>query len=55
LTGGFHLLSSPVEQILATCRYFVHACHCTGFRAAIALAHAAPLHEVGVGLKIRYD
>jgi len=60
--GGFHLLSAPAEQIRATCRYFerlqpaaVHACHCTGFQATVALAHAAPLHGVGAGLKIRYD
>ncbi|HDR72825.1 MAG TPA: MBL fold metallo-hydrolase [Methanoculleus sp.] len=60
--GGFHLLAAPEQQIRATCRYFedlqpaaVHACHCTGFRATIALAHAAPLHEVGVGLRLRYD
>jgi 7,8-dihydropterin-6-yl-methyl-4-(beta-D-ribofuranosyl)aminobenzene 5'-phosphate synthase len=59
--GGFHLLAAQDEQIRATCRYFlelqpaaVHACHCTGFRATMALANAAPLHEVGVGLHLRY-
>jgi 7,8-dihydropterin-6-yl-methyl-4-(beta-D-ribofuranosyl)aminobenzene 5'-phosphate synthase len=59
--GGFHLLVAPDEQVRATCRYFealqpaaVHACHCTGFRATCALANAAPLHEVGVGLHLRF-
>lgn len=60
--GGFHLLVAPEEQVRATCRYFerlqpaaVHACHCTGFRATCALAEVAPLHEVGVGLQLRFD
>jgi 7,8-dihydropterin-6-yl-methyl-4-(beta-D-ribofuranosyl)aminobenzene 5'-phosphate synthase len=60
--GGFHLLVAPDEQIRATCRYFkalkpaaVHACHCTGLRATIAVAHVAPLQEVGVGLRLRFD
>jgi metal-dependent hydrolase (beta-lactamase superfamily II) len=29
-------------------------CHCTDLAAKIALAGAAPLREVGVGLEIRY-
>lgn len=59
--GGFHLIAAPDEQIRATCTFFedlkpsaVHACHCTGFRATVALANAAPLHEVGAGLQLCY-
>jgi 7,8-dihydropterin-6-yl-methyl-4-(beta-D-ribofuranosyl)aminobenzene 5'-phosphate synthase len=59
--GGFHLRVAPEEQIRETCRYFerlqpsaVHACHCTGFQATCALAKVAPLHEVGVGLRIPF-
>ena len=62
IIGGFHLLNAPESQIQGTCRYLeslqpaaVHACHCTDFQAKRALSDAAPLHEVGVGLSLRFD
>jgi 7,8-dihydropterin-6-yl-methyl-4-(beta-D-ribofuranosyl)aminobenzene 5'-phosphate synthase len=60
--GGFHLLNAATAQIRGTCHYFaslqpsaVHACHCTDFQAKRSLARVAPLQEVGVGLRLRFD
>lgn len=59
--GGFHLLNTPKNQLDETARYMkelaptaLHACHCTDLQAKIALAGAAKLEEVGVGLKLVY-
>lgn len=59
--GGFHLLNAPQAQLDQTAQYMkelapaaLHACHCTDLQAKIALAGAANLHEVGVGLKLVY-
>ena len=62
VVGGFHLLQPSKEQLNETVNYFkkiqpsvVHACHCTGLDATVALASVANLKEVGVGLVLDYD
>lgn len=59
--GGFHLGDAPAEQVEATCRYFrdlgaahLHPCHCTGFRAAAAIAGVAKVGPTGAGLKLSF-
>jgi 7,8-dihydropterin-6-yl-methyl-4-(beta-D-ribofuranosyl)aminobenzene 5'-phosphate synthase len=59
--GGFHLQEPPPAQLQGTLAYFralrprsLHACHCTDLASKIALAGAAPLEEVGVGLRLLY-
>ncbi|KUG20618.1 7,8 dihydropteroate synthase (methanopterin) [hydrocarbon metagenome] len=59
--GGFHLYRATEEHLAGTVEYFrtlgpdaVHACHCTGLRAQIALADAVPIQETGVGLMLEY-
>lgn len=59
--GGFHLMdddnagiSRTVNELAALKPASLHPCHCTSLVAKIALAHAAPLHEVGVGLRLEY-
>lgn len=59
--GGFHLQDPSPGQLLGTLAYFrelrprsIHACHCTDLASKIALAGAAPLEEVGVGLRLCY-
>jgi len=59
--GGFHLQAASAFQLSETVNYMrslkpgsLHACHCTDLNAKIALAKAASLQEVGVGLVLRY-
>lgn len=59
--GGFHLMdddyagiSMTVNELAALEPASLHPCHCTSLVAKIALAQAAPLHEVGVGLRLEY-
>ena len=59
--GGYHLMdddsagiSLSVSELSALEPANLHPCHCTSLAAKIALAQVAPLHEVGVGLKLEY-
>lgn len=59
--GGLHLLSPPAERLRGTVEHLrAHApqrlspCHCTDLHSKLALAAAAPLREVGVGLAVSY-
>jgi 7,8-dihydropterin-6-yl-methyl-4-(beta-D-ribofuranosyl)aminobenzene 5'-phosphate synthase len=59
--GGFHLLNPVADQMQATVAYFrdlnpagLHPCHCTDLQSKIALAQAAPVKEVTVGLQLEY-
>ncbi|MGG1663940.1 MBL fold metallo-hydrolase [Brevibacillus sp. NRS-1366] len=61
IVGGFHLLQTEENQLVKTVNYFeqlkplkLHACHCTGLQAKIALASVTNIQEVGVGLTLRY-
>jgi 7,8-dihydropterin-6-yl-methyl-4-(beta-D-ribofuranosyl)aminobenzene 5'-phosphate synthase len=61
IIGGFHLLNPPARQLQGTLDYMqklapsaLHACHCTDLPSKIALAKAANLKEVGVGLALEY-
>jgi 7,8-dihydropterin-6-yl-methyl-4-(beta-D-ribofuranosyl)aminobenzene 5'-phosphate synthase len=62
IIGGFHLLDPPAGQLAGTLAYMetlgpdvLHACHCTDLKSKIALAQAANLEEVGVGLVLEYE
>lgn len=59
--GGFHLLNPDKEQLELTKKYIkqaavkeLHACHCTDLQSKLALAEAANIKEVGVGLVLEY-
>lgn len=59
--GGLHLMGPESVQLLRTVAFFkelkpdsLHACHCTDLNARIALAGAADLKEVGVGLELEF-
>jgi 7,8-dihydropterin-6-yl-methyl-4-(beta-D-ribofuranosyl)aminobenzene 5'-phosphate synthase len=59
--GGFHLLNPDKEQLEMTKKYIkqaavrkLHACHCTDLHSKLALAEAADIKEVGVGLVLEY-
>ncbi|MDO9550354.1 MAG: MBL fold metallo-hydrolase [Methanoregula sp.] len=59
--GGFHLMGDNPAGIPGTVLELsrfnpanLHPCHCTSLGAKIALAKVAPVHEVGVGLKLEY-
>lgn len=59
--GGFHLIDTPEDRLSKTVEYFknldivkAHPCHCTDLKAKIALSEVVPVHEVGVGLQIKY-
>lgn len=59
--GGFHLLEPSMHQLEKTVQYIkelkpesLHACHCTDLHSKLALATAANIKEVGVGLKLEY-
>lgn len=61
VVGGLHLLDPPGERLYKTSDYLrglqlkqMHPCHCTSLKSKIVLASAAPLREVGVGLRIEY-
>lgn len=61
IIGGFHLLDPPPLQLRKTVSYLksldlaaIHACHCTDLDSKLALAAAADLKEVGVGLTLDY-
>ena len=59
--GGLHLLSPSAERLHGTVAHLralapqrLSPCHCTDLSSKIALAGAAPLREVGVGLTVSY-
>ena len=59
--GGLHLLSPSTERLNGTVAHLralapqrLSPCHCTDLRSKVALAGAAPLREVGVGLTVSY-
>ncbi|MDO8872647.1 MAG: MBL fold metallo-hydrolase [Methanoregula sp.] len=59
--GGFHLtednpagISETVQELIKIKPANLHPCHCTSLPAKCALAKKAPVHEVGVGLKLEY-
>lgn len=59
--GGLHLLSPPAERLRRTVEHLrglaprrLSPCHCTDLHSKLALAAAAPLREVGVGLAVSY-
>ena len=61
IIGGLHLLSpsaarlhGTVEHLRALAPRTMSPCHCTDLASKIALAGAAPLREVGVGLEVSY-
>ncbi len=61
IIGGFHLLQPEPARLQGTVAYLkrheltaLHACHCTDLPSKIALAAAAPIREVGVGLTLSY-
>lgn len=61
IIGGFHLLNPSAERLDGTVAFMkkvapaaLHACHCTDLRSKVALASAAPLHEVGSGMVVEY-
>lgn len=62
IIGGFHLLDPTREQLEKTVSQLadwqperLHACHCTDFKSRLALARAAELQDVGVGLELVYE
>ncbi|MBN2309800.1 MAG: MBL fold metallo-hydrolase [Candidatus Hydrogenedentes bacterium] len=62
IIGGLHLQGGNCEQMGGTLEYIgglglraLHACHCTSLDAKVALAGAARLEEVGVGLVLEYE
>jgi 7,8-dihydropterin-6-yl-methyl-4-(beta-D-ribofuranosyl)aminobenzene 5'-phosphate synthase len=61
LIGGFHIMGDDAAGIAETVLELIgfkpaniYPCHCTSLAAKIALAKVAPVHEVGVGLKLVY-
>jgi 7,8-dihydropterin-6-yl-methyl-4-(beta-D-ribofuranosyl)aminobenzene 5'-phosphate synthase len=59
--GGLHLRSPDPARFEATVEYLrrigvaaLYPCHCTSLAAKIALSRAAPLHEVGSGLRLTF-
>ncbi|MCF7942190.1 MAG: MBL fold metallo-hydrolase [Spirochaetia bacterium] len=61
IIGGLHLLQPEPARLQGTVAYLkrqeltaLHACHCTDLPSKIALAAAAPIREVGVGLTLSY-
>lgn len=59
--GGFHLMEEDrtgteqvVKEMAALHPFELHPCHCTSLAAKTALAKIAPVHEVGVGLRLSY-
>ncbi len=61
IIGGLHLLSPSTERLRGTVEHLralaprtLSPCHCTDLASKIALAGAAPLREVGVGLEVSY-
>jgi 7,8-dihydropterin-6-yl-methyl-4-(beta-D-ribofuranosyl)aminobenzene 5'-phosphate synthase len=60
IIGGLHLQKAGT-QLDGTVGYIkdlhpdvLHACHCTGLAAKVALAQVVPLQETGVGLQLEY-
>lgn len=61
IIGGLHLLNPSQERLKHTVQYLkalnlksFHPCHCTDLASKIALSEAAPLKEVGVGLRVHW-
>ena len=60
--GGLHLLSPDPARFTATADYLqsagataLYPCHCTGLAAKLALSRAAPVHDVGSGLRLSFS
>ncbi|MFP5259334.1 MAG: MBL fold metallo-hydrolase [Acidobacteriota bacterium] len=59
--GGLHLLQPDPERFAATADYLrgvgvadLYPCHCTSLAAKLALSQAAPVHDVGSGLRLSF-
>ena len=59
--GGLHLLAPDPARLSATVDYLhsigvadLYPCHCTCLAAKLALSRAAPLHDVGSGLRLSF-
>ncbi|MHC1790777.1 MBL fold metallo-hydrolase [Solidesulfovibrio sp.] len=59
--GGLHLLAPDPARFAATADYLqsagatdLYPCHCTGLAAKLALSRAAPIHDVGSGLRLSF-
>ncbi len=62
IIGGLHLHDCETSQLEGTLSFIkelelnsLHACHCTGLKAQVALSAVAPIHEVGSGLVLEYS
>lgn len=62
IIGGLHLLVPDPARFAATADYLhgagagdLYPCHCTGLAAKLALSRAAPVHDVGAGLRLSFD
>lgn len=60
--GGFHLQDAGHDQMENTVRglkrnapHMMHPCHCTDLKAKIGLGALFNVHEVGVGLELKYE
>ncbi len=61
IIGGLHLLDPAPDRMAATVDFLrdagtaaLYPCHCTSLAAKMALVRAAPVFEVGVGLKLEF-
>ncbi len=62
IIGGLHLHDCDSTQLEGTVHFIgalglssLHACHCTGLQAQVALSKVAPVNEVGSGLVLEYS
>lgn len=61
IIGGFHLLDASAEELQEVTAYLsaagvstMHPCHCTDFKAKMALAAAFDVREAYTGLRLKY-
>ena len=61
IIGGLHFLAPDPARLTATVEYLqsvgvadLYPCHCTGLAAKLALFRAAPVHDVGSGLRLSF-
>lgn len=61
IVGGLHLMNPAAVQLEGTLDYLgqqnlkgIHACHCTDLDSKIAISTVVKVHEVGVGLNLKY-
>jgi len=62
IIGGLHMLSPDPARLSATVEYLqsigvadLYPCHCTCLAAKLALSRAAPVHDVGSGLRLSFS